>query len=118
YMPAKTPKGAQEAARWRAFRQYLRNIKKYTDLQQAADQFERYMPYAVIFGIDKQWLHEFTSVLTSMPTWYYPTYLGGPWQGGYHRGYTSMSSSPMGGLSVSGPGGLNSMSQSLTDGLN
>ncbi|MCC7446949.1 MAG: DUF2207 domain-containing protein [Anaerolineae bacterium] len=116
YMPAKTPKGSQEAARWRAFRQYLKNIKKYTDVQQASDQFEKYIGYAVAFGLDSQWIRDFAPALTSMPTWYYPTYIGGPWHRGYygHGAAPDFSGSSMGG----GFGDLNSMSQSLTEGLN
>ncbi len=116
FMPSKTPKGSQETARWRAFRQYLRNIKKYTDVQQASDQFEKYIAYAVAFGIDSQWIHDFAPALTAMPTWYYPTYLGGPWHRGYygHGSVPDFAGSPMGG----GFGDLNSMNQSLTEGLN
>ena len=42
-MPAKTPKGAQEAARWNAFRRYLSNIERYADLEQVTDQFDKYI---------------------------------------------------------------------------
>ena len=115
FMPAKTPKGSQEAARWRAFRTYLQNIKAYTDLKQASDQFEKYIAYAIAFGLDHQWLREFAPVLTSVPTWYYPTYLGGPWHGGY-RGFRG-GAQPVG-LNLSGPGGLNQMNESLSQGLN
>ncbi|MEP7289707.1 MAG: DUF2207 domain-containing protein [Chloroflexota bacterium] len=120
YMPAKTAKGAQEAARWKAFRTYLKNIKKYTNVQQATDQFERYMPYAVAFGLNQEWIRQFSPVLTSMPSWYYPTYLGGPWHNGYQRGMHMNNMNAMGDFShsVSGPGGLNEMSKSMTDGLN
>jgi len=121
-MPAKTPKGAQEAAQWQAFRTYLKNIERYTDLSQATDQFEKYIGYAVAFGFEKEWIQDFAPVMTSMPTWYFPTHLGGPWGRGYHRGWPTTGSSSagggLGGLDFDGPGGLNSMSRSLTDGLN
>jgi hypothetical protein len=133
YMPAKTLLGSQEAAKWRAFRNYLKNINKYTDLQQAGDQFEKYIGYAVAFGFQGEWIRQFSRVLTEMPYWYYPTYLGGPWGGGYRHygGYGSpaysgesmgrdlssglgQSANMGGGLS----GGLNNMSENLTQGLN
>ncbi len=136
YMPAKTQLGSQEAAKWRAFRTYLKNINKYTNLQQAGDQFEKYIGYAVAFGFQGQWIHEFSRVLTEMPYWYYPTYLGGPWQGGYRQyrsyGQQSISGGSMGRDLSSGlgqpanmgsmggglSGGLNNMSENLTQGLN
>jgi len=86
-MPARTAKGAEEAAKWKAFREYLRNIRKYTDVEQATDQFNDYLPYAVAFGLERTWVNTFSRVpRTPIPYWYYPRYLGGPWGGGYHRG--------------------------------
>ena len=119
FMPAKTLKGAQEAARWRAFRQYLEHIGKYSDLKEAASQFEKYLPFAVALGIEKTLVHQLVPVLTSVPGWYFPTYLGGPWYGGYPTGgsHHSGGTGP-GGLSMGGPGGLSDLSQSMTAGLN
>ena len=126
YMPAKTARGAQEAARWRAFRTYLQNIRRYVgDDAQVDELFERYTPYAVAFGIDSQWTRQMTPILRSMPEWYHPTYIGGRWHGGYRRGTWGGSRGgglgDMGGLSGSNrdlTGGLNDMSRGLTDGLN
>ena len=130
WMPSRTPKGHQEAAKWRAFRTYLQNIKKYTDLQQATDQFDRYIGYATAFGLDNQWLREFSPALQQMPTWYYPTYIYGPYSGRYPShsypgsGMGSMMSSGGPGLrpNISGQGdglgGLNQASANLTQGLN
>jgi hypothetical protein len=120
YMPAKTQKGSQDAALWKAFRRYMRNIEQYADLEQAASQFERYIGYAVVFGVEKDWIRQLSPSLKSMPGWYFPTYLGGPWRGGYHRGSSTGSGTGggLGGLSLDGPGGLNEMSRSLGEGLN
>ena len=41
YMPRKTQKGAQEVAKWEAFREYLRNLEKYTDADGVADKIRR-----------------------------------------------------------------------------
>ncbi|MBL8162830.1 MAG: DUF2207 domain-containing protein [Anaerolineae bacterium] len=86
-MPAKTRKGAEEAAKWRAFLEYLRNLEKYADVQEAGAQFAAYLPYAVAFGIERSWIRRF-SQLTNVPVprWYYPTYMGGRWGGGYTAG--------------------------------
>ena len=125
FMPAKTERGAQDAAKWRAFQRYLQNVERYGDVREAAERFDRYMGYAVVFGLEREWVNTCAPVLTSMPTWYFPTYLGGPWRRGYVPGRTA---GPMtgggfgGGLGDAsfggGPGGLNDMSRSLTDGLN
>lgn len=80
HMPVKTPKGAEAMARWRAFKRYLQEMEKYTDVQAATDQFEKYLPYAIAFGIDRTWVQRFTRLEgTPMPVWYIPSpvYYGG-----------------------------------------
>jgi uncharacterized membrane protein len=71
-MPRKTSKGSQAAAQWNAFRRYLDNIEDYTDLQQATDIFDRYLPYAIAFGLENSWVQKFAQVETPAPPWYQP----------------------------------------------
>ncbi len=123
-MPAKTRKGAEEAAKWKAFYEYLRNLEKYAKVEEAAAQFERYLPYAVAFGLDRTWIYKFKQVdLVPIPYWYYPTYLGP-----YRRGYVAGTPVPRmgmgggdmaGGLARAGGGGvsLDQMSGNLSSGL-
>ncbi|HNP72781.1 MAG TPA: DUF2207 domain-containing protein, partial [Kouleothrix sp.] len=72
YMPRKTQQGAVAAAKWQAFRRYLERIDKYTNVAQAKEQFERYLPYAVAFGLERSWVQKFAQVDTPAPGWYYP----------------------------------------------
>ncbi|HHH41487.1 MAG TPA: DUF2207 domain-containing protein, partial [Chloroflexi bacterium] len=73
HMPVKTRKGAEETARWRAFKRYLEQIELYTDLKEAADLFGEYLPYAVAFGIDRSWMRKFQRVEEAqVPSWYRP----------------------------------------------
>ncbi|MBZ0277261.1 MAG: DUF2207 domain-containing protein, partial [Anaerolineae bacterium] len=44
HMPAKTRKGAESAAKWNAFRQYLRNLDKYGNVEEAAKNFDAFLP--------------------------------------------------------------------------
>ncbi len=124
FMPAKTMRGAQQAAMWLAFKRYLENLKRY-DTDVARERFEAYLPYAIAFGLEERFIKQVAPMLERMPTWYYPTYMGGPWHGGYRPGYHPMSGSMGrlgGGLGSDGGfsmgGGLEGMSRSLTDGLN
>lgn len=123
-MPAKTRKGAEEAAKWKAFYEYLQNLDKYAQVEEATDQFERYLPYAVAFGLDKIWIRRFSQVSTmAIPYWYFPTYVGR-----YRRGY--MAGTPLSPAShgdfgadigdlarAGGGGGLDQMSGGLAGGL-
>ncbi|MCX7670617.1 MAG: DUF2207 domain-containing protein [Anaerolineae bacterium] len=72
YMPQRTPAGADAAARWKAFKRYLQNLEKYTKVEEAADIFERYLPYAVAFGLERSWLRKFAQVEAPPPTWWIP----------------------------------------------
>ncbi len=126
HMPAKTRKGAEDAAKWNAFREYLRNLEKYTDVESASAYFDQYLPFAIAFGFDRSWVRRFSKLQSvPIPPWYYPTYLGGP----YHRGYmagTPLSHPSMmggsditGGLAHAGSGGmsLNDVSGKIGGGL-
>jgi uncharacterized membrane protein len=101
FMPAKTRKGAEEAAKWNAFQEYLRNLEKYTNVEAATETFDKYLPYAVAFGIDRTWMNKFRNVeYMPIPPWYYPTYMGGP----YGRPYVAGSPIYRGGGGFGGPG--------------
>lgn len=87
FMPAKTRAGAEEAAKWRAFREYMRNLERYTDVSTAANRFADFMPYAVAFGLNHIWIQRFARVANAtIPPWYWPTYVGGPYGRGYVPG--------------------------------
>ncbi len=71
-MPQRTASGARAAAQWNAFKRYLAQIEKYTQVDKAQDQFNRYLPYAIAFGLEKSWIDTFTRVDTPAPSWYVP----------------------------------------------
>lgn len=87
YMPAKTQKGALEAAKWNAFEEFLQNIEKYRDVDAATQLFDQYLPYAIAFGMERSWIRRFSKLeATPIPTWYFPTYAGGHYGRGYRAG--------------------------------
>ncbi len=84
FMPRKTDKGTQAASRWKAFKTYLANIDQYADMEAQKPIWDRYLPYAIAFGIDKQYIRKFENVDAPAPGWYIPTPSA---YGGYRRGY-------------------------------
>jgi uncharacterized membrane protein YgcG len=80
YMPRKTAAGVTAAAKWIAFQRYLKDIERYTEVATAREQYDRYLPYAIVFGIEKEWTNKFSAVDTPAPFWYYP--YGSPYR--YH----------------------------------
>jgi hypothetical protein len=124
-MPAKTDKGSEAAARWNAFKQYLTRIEQLADLEKVGELFEKYLPYAIAFGIRDSWINKFARVpSTPIPVWYYP-YMGGPRVSGSGSGKggglarpVSPGSGGLQGMSDGFAGGLQSMSDGLTRMLN
>lgn len=88
-MPRRTRKGALAAAKWNAFRRYLEQIERYEQLDQAKAIFERYLPYATVFGLERSWVRKFAEVGVTPPAWYGPgTVIYEPGYGYRHGGYS------------------------------
>ncbi len=110
HMPRRTRAGALAAQRWAAFRRYLAGLATGRDAA-GREEFERYLPYAVAFGLDRPWMERFAAVGAPVPAWYQgggPIIIGSPpwypwgyggWygDGGGHAG--------AGGQGVPAPGG-------------
>ncbi len=107
-MPKKTQLGAEEAAKYRAFRTYLADIDKYENIDAKNDIFQKYLPYAIAFGLEEDYTRKFAAAGTTTPSWYEPVPGAGGFPGG--RGYRGSGpviiwgNSPFGG----GPGGSGS----------
>jgi uncharacterized membrane protein YgcG len=93
FMPRKSEKGAEEAAKWLAFKRYMENIEKYTKVEEVKEIFDRYLPYAIAFGLEDSWIRKFAQVDTVPPPWYYP----GPYYGPRPRRYIWWTPVPGGG---------------------
>lgn len=121
FMPRRTAAGAEEYARWRAFRTYLRRMEKYSDLARAGELFERYLPYAIAFGLERDYLRQWAQVPTaSPPPWYVP--YPRPYGETYGRPMMAPGRPALGPAAPrpaesSGPGGLSGASQSMAAGL-
>jgi uncharacterized protein (TIGR04222 family) len=72
HMPQRTPKGAQEQKKWEAFRNYLHDLTRFQEMESAKENFEKYLPYAIAFGVEKQWVRRFENLTVSSPEWYHP----------------------------------------------
>lgn len=70
-MPQKTRHGAEAAAKWGAFRTYLKDIRKHENLETATDLFDKYLAYAVAFELEKQWVKDFERAGAPVPRWYH-----------------------------------------------
>ncbi len=124
-MPAKTRKGAEEAAKWGAFRSYLRSAERYRDLREAVAQFDRYLPYAIAFGLERAWVNKFSRIEdTPIPRWYIPVGMSRSGMSSIRgadvdlRGGAVKPDPSLGGMSDRMFGSLSSMSSGLFSMLN
>jgi uncharacterized membrane protein YgcG len=72
WMPQRTTLGIEEAARWRAFRRYLKNLKLFGDTEDAQAVLDRYFPYAVALDVDEVVLRQAEKMDAKVPIWMLP----------------------------------------------
>ena len=126
-MPARTRKGAEMMMRVAAFKRYMENVEKYTDLQASKDLFDKYLPFAIAFNLDRSWMNKFAKVDAPVPPWYIPMW--GPGRGGYCGGGPVVGPTAKGGGSLGNigagdvsdaartGGGIEGMSKGLAGGI-
>lgn len=70
WMPAKTSKGSKLLNHVQGFKMYLHTAERYRLKDLTPDEFERYLSYAVAFGVEKQWADSFKDIYNKQPDWY------------------------------------------------
>lgn len=70
-MPKKTEKGTEAYWKILGFREYINTAEKYrVQFQEKENIFEKYLPYAIIFGLADKWAKAFEGIYLQPPTWY------------------------------------------------
>ena len=83
YNPRLNYEGQVFKEKWLGFKLYLETAEKYRLQNLTPETFEKYLPYAIIFGVEKKWGQAFEYIALEPPAWY--------------RGTTGMSGSAIGG---------------------
>jgi len=116
-MPVLTKEGAE--AKWKAlgFKEYLHTAERFRIETETLETFSKFLPYAMIFGVEKQWAKRFEEFDYKQQGWYAPAAIysgrgGVPANfGEFSSGFSSFSSaltssfSPPGGSGTGGAGG-------------
>jgi uncharacterized membrane protein (DUF485 family) len=79
FMPVLTNQGA--GAKWRAlgFKEYLHTAERFRIEAETLGTFSNFLPYAMVFGVEKQWAKRFDDFQYQEQGWYYPAAVyGGP----------------------------------------
>ncbi len=93
-MPARTVAGARSYEATRGFEEFLHRVEsdRYARVVKTPEMFERFLPYAMAFGVEAKWARAFKDIYREPPTWYV---------GGNMSGFNSMNfSSRISGLST------------------
>lgn len=71
FMPRKTPEGAECHRKILGFKDYINTAEKYrVKFQEDKNIFEKYLPYAMIFGLAAKWGKAFEGIYHEPPKWY------------------------------------------------
>ncbi len=116
-MSSRTREGARAQERVLGFEEFLSRVEsdRYKRMIDSPEMFERFLPYAMAFGVEKKWAKAFEGIYTEPPDWY-----RGRWGSGFRpllfvdsvgsmssRAATAMGTGPRssGGSGFSGGGG-------------
>ena len=71
-MPARTVEGARALERVRGFEEFLRRVEgeRFERLVKTPEMFERFLPFAMAFGVERRWAKAFQDIYRDPPQWY------------------------------------------------
>ena len=71
-MPARTVAGARTLERVLGFEEFLRRVEgeRFASIARTPEMFEKFLPYAMAFGVEGQWARAFEDIYREPPTWY------------------------------------------------
>ena len=75
FMPRRTQKGAEVLEEILGFKMFLSvtekdRIKFHNAPEKKPEQFEKFLPYAMVFGVEKEWAKQFEGIYNTPPSWY------------------------------------------------
>jgi uncharacterized membrane protein len=75
FMPRKTPLGAVVKEEIQGFKLFLsvteeERLKFHNAPAKKPELFEKYLPYAMVLGVEKEWAKQFEGIFTEPPSWY------------------------------------------------
>jgi uncharacterized protein (TIGR04222 family) len=71
-MPARTVAGARTLERVLGFEEFLRRVEgdRLERVVKTPEMFERFLPFAMAFGVERKWARAFEGILREPPRWY------------------------------------------------
>ena len=71
-MPARTAEGARAREATLGFKEFLSRVEedRYKKMITSPELFEKYLPYAMAFGVQEKWANAFKDIYREPPQWY------------------------------------------------
>ena len=71
-MPARTVAGARAREAALGFKEFLERVdsERYRKMITSPEMFERFLPFAMAFGVEEKWAKAFEDIYREPPTWY------------------------------------------------
>ncbi len=71
-MPARTEAGARTLEQVLGFEEFLRRVEKenFERVVKTPELFDRFLPFAMAFGVEQKWAKAFQGIYTQPPTWF------------------------------------------------
>lgn len=70
HMPAKTDVGSKVFSKILGFKMYMQTAERYRVQNLTPETFEKFLPYAIVFKIEKEWAEKFKDIYKQVPDWY------------------------------------------------
>ena len=71
HMPARTTAGARALEKVLGFSEFLERVEKENyQVVKTPEMFERFLPYAMAFGVEEKWARAFKDLYMEPPSWY------------------------------------------------
>jgi uncharacterized membrane protein len=72
FMPARTEQGARALEGALGFEDFLAHVEadRYNRMIKTPEMFEKFLPFAMAFGVEKNWSKAFQGIYTQPPSWY------------------------------------------------
>ncbi|MGH9804017.1 MAG: DUF2207 domain-containing protein [Candidatus Acidiferrales bacterium] len=72
FMPARTLQGARTLEKVLGFEEFLARVEsdRFSRMVKTPEMFERFLPYAMALGVEKNWVKAFEDIYRQPPQWY------------------------------------------------
>lgn len=109
-MPARTVRGTRTLRHLLGFEEFLERVEseRFARVVDSPELFEKYLPYAMAFGVEKRWAAAFEGLLDTPPDWYRSSHGG--------RFHTAAFASDLGRMSAATGSTLSSAPRSSSSG--